>query len=141
MHLPDIDGVIAGGLEVLNPGVTPSVSVLEDTVGVRIEAREEARATRSAGGRRNKTVAKRDTLTDQPVQIRRIHVRKPDGVDGVKALLVGEDEDDIGAGLGHCGYSKLRLTARERDSKSSRRCIVASLYSCSLDLLPAVRFR
>ena len=41
-------------------------------------------------------VVEADAFADQPIEIGRVHVGKAQRVDRVVALLVGDDEDDVG---------------------------------------------
>ena len=40
-------------------------------------------------------------LTHEPVHMWRIDIWEPQRIDGVIALLVGNDENDVGAGISH----------------------------------------
>jgi len=42
VHLADADGVVPGGLKILNPGVSPTALVVIDVQAVRVERVEQA---------------------------------------------------------------------------------------------------
>ena len=58
-------------------------------------AGEQARAGRHAGCTCNMALRKVSSFFDQPVQVGRLHVRKSQASDGVIALLVSDDENDV----------------------------------------------
>ena len=49
-------------------------------------------------------VGETHTFLHQTVQMRRLHVIKTERGDRVEALLVGEDEDDVGPAVGHAAW-------------------------------------
>ena len=95
VHFADVDAVIAGLVQVLNPGATPAIGVAHDAGHMRIETGEEAGARRGAGGRCDMTVVEAHAFVDQPVDVWRVHIGKSQRIDCVVALLVSDDENDI----------------------------------------------
>jgi hypothetical protein len=95
VHLADIDATISSIGHQLHPAESPGFVIAEHTVGMRIDAGEQAGPRRRAGGRGNVGLAEIGALPDHPVEVRRLHVRKAGGRDRVEPLLVGDDEDDV----------------------------------------------
>ena len=56
---------------------------------------EQTRASRYARCPSNMALGKVSAFFDQPVQVGRLHVRKSQASDGVIALLVSDDENDV----------------------------------------------
>ena len=95
VHLAHVDAFVAGLGEVLDPAVPPRRRVVDHARGVRIVAGEQARAGRHAGSGGGEAGRQIDAFARHAVEIRRIDMGKPERIDGVVALLVGDDEDDI----------------------------------------------
>ena len=81
--------------------MVPLVGVPQDARGVRIVASEKTRSRRSTRRRADVAVCERHTFVRQTVNVRRIDVVVAMGADRVKSLLVCDDEDDVGALIGH----------------------------------------
>ena len=65
-----------------------------------------------------KQLSKELPSCNQAVQIWRIHPRKAERVDAVVALLVGDDQDDVGT-IGH-GRSRLPASAKRKHCGSGQ---------------------
>ena len=100
VHLADVDAVIAGRVQIPDPGMPPTVAIAHDAGDVRVIAGEEAGAGGGARGRGNVAVVEAQAFVYQPVEIGCVHIGEAERVDSVVALLVGDDEDDIGLGHG-----------------------------------------
>ena len=97
VHLAHIDAVISTFIEVLYPIAV--VGPVVKTVGagiVRIHAGKNRRPRCHAGRARTEGVAKRKPLSGQTIHRRRAHIIAAPSADGIKALLVSHDQDDIG---------------------------------------------
>ena len=101
VHLAHVDAVIARVVEILDPVamIGPVVEAVSAGV-VPVHARKDRRARGHTRRARTKGVAEGQPLPDQPILRRRGHIVVSPGADGVEALLVGHDQDDIGPG-GH----------------------------------------
>ena len=95
VHLADVDAVVAGGGQLLDPGPAPLAAVAEYAGGVGIEAVEEAGTGGHAGGGGDVALVEADAFADQAVEVGRVDVGVPERGDGVVALLVGDDQDDV----------------------------------------------
>ena len=96
VHLADVHRAVARLLQQPDPRIDPALVVAEDAVGVRICPREQRGSRRAARGRGHVHLLEGGALVHQPVEVGRVHPRAAQGPDGVDALLVGDDEDDIG---------------------------------------------
>ena len=67
-----------------------------DAVGVDVLARDDAVARGAANRPLGKGVRKGDAPACEPVQVGRDHVFEAQKAQGIPALLVRDDEDDIG---------------------------------------------
>ena len=99
MHLADIDGVVAAVAERFDPvglvgGQLGFVAV--DAVGVDVLARDDAIARRPADRAPGEGAAEGYAAGGEAVDMRGAHVVVAQSAEGVPALLVGDDEDDIG---------------------------------------------
>ena len=101
VHLADVDTIVAALCQLLDPGVAPLVGVLEDAGGMRVVAGKEAGPRWGAGRGGAEAVGKGHALVHQAVEVGRVHVGVTQRADRVIALLVGDDQDDVGAGWGH----------------------------------------
>lgn len=97
MHLADIDAPIAMLGQVLDPVAMfgpPMETVDAGIMGVH--AGEDGRPGGDTCCPRTICLAKGNAFTGQPVNIGGDHMVISPGRDGIKALLVGYDKDDIG---------------------------------------------
>ena len=101
VHLADVDAAVAAGRQVLDPGVFPVVRVAMDAGGVGILPGEETGPGGGARRRAHEAVGKDGPLLRHPIQMRRVHVGKAERGDGVVALLIRDDQNDVGAIGGH----------------------------------------
>lgn len=99
MHLADVDGVVAAVPKLLNPvglvGRQPRL-VAVNAVGVDVLARDDAVARRAANGSLHKGATERHAASGQTVNVRGDNVVVAQAAERVPALLVGDDQDDIG---------------------------------------------
>ena len=95
VHLAHVHGAVAGVGQLLHPGVRPALVVAEHAVGVGIQPGEQAGAGGCAGGCGHEHAAEGGAFAHEVVEVRGDHVGEAAGGDGVEALLVGDDEDDI----------------------------------------------
>ncbi len=96
VHLADVDTVVTSPGQQLHPRMAPLVGVFEDAGGVRVVTGKQAGPGGGARGGGDVTIGEGDPFVHQPVQVGGVHIRKAQSPDGVKALLVGDDEDDVG---------------------------------------------
>ena len=96
VHLADVDAMVSGGVQLFHPGVLPVIAILNDAGCVRIHTRKERRSSRNTGRSRRVTLGEGRALVGQPVQVGRGHIVKTKRPNSVVALLVRNDEDDIG---------------------------------------------
>ena len=101
VHLADVDALVSAGRKVFDPRMVPLIGVSQDTGRVRVVAREQTGPRWRTGRRRDVAVGERHTFIRQAINVRRIDIVVAMRGDGVEALLVGDDEDDVGAIVGH----------------------------------------
>ena len=97
VHLADVHAVIALIGQRTHPGGLPGLEIAEHLAAVRVLAREEAGAGAHAHGRRDEALGEGRPVAGQAIEMRRLHPRRPQRADRVGTLLVGHDENDVGA--------------------------------------------
>jgi hypothetical protein len=70
--------------------------VVDDAVGARVLARQQAGSARRAQWRRRKRVQEADAFTCKAIHVRRFDERMPTRREVVPAHVVHQDEDDVG---------------------------------------------
>ncbi len=106
VHLADVHGAVAAVLQVFDPRMSPTVGVLEDAGRVGIIPGEQAGPRRSTRGGTDMAIRERGAFVDQAVDVRRIDVVRTERTNGIKPLLVGDDEDDIRSVIRHGEVSR-----------------------------------
>ena len=101
VHLADVDRVVAGTLQVLDPTMLPAIAIAQHAVRMRVLTGEEARAARRARCRRYVAIGESHPFAHEPVQVGRVHVAIAQFANRVEALLIGDDEDDVRPGVRH----------------------------------------
>ena len=97
------DTIFCGGvIEFLDPRAGPIIGIFYDACRVGIIAGKKTGAGRCAGRTRYMAIGEAGAFRYQPVQIGCVHEGKSEPRDGVVSLLVGDDENDIGARVTHC---------------------------------------
>jgi len=105
VHLADSEGRVPGFGQPAREGrqrvvVDRRVAVAEIAVTAAGQARQQVVPRRHADRVRSDRVGTVAALGHQPVEIGREHVPVACGGDGVEALLIGEEEQDVGT-VGH----------------------------------------
>ena len=102
MHLADIDAAVAAVGQILYPIAVPGPLV--KAIGpciVGVHTGESGRPRSHASGPRTKGLAERSTRLGQTVHMRGDHMIAIPGANGIKALLVGHNKNDMGSLVGH----------------------------------------
>src|SRR6185369_6840275 len=110
MPFADHAGVITGALQF--PGDIPltAVELIEDrdAIAVGVFSGENARAAWGADGVDGKTAVEAHAVPGQSVEVRRLVDFAAVGADGVRGVVVGHDEDNVGPRrsciCGDCGW-------------------------------------
>ena len=95
VHLADVRAVVSGRSQPLDPGRLPRLEVLEHSRRVGIHAGKQARPGSDAHWGGHEAIRECRSLPDHPVEVRGMHPRRAQGIDRVRALLVGHDQDDV----------------------------------------------
>ena len=102
VHFADVDRVVAAVPELLDPvglfGRQPHL-VAVNAVGVDVLARDNAVARRTADRPLHKGATERHATGGQPVNVRGDDVVVTQAAERVPALLVGDDQDDVGRAI------------------------------------------
>ena len=109
VHFTDVDGVVAGLGQRRNPTALPGIGILEDAGGVRVVASKETGSGRGAGGGGDVALVEGDAFLHQSIEIGRVDVIVAGRADGVEALLVGDDEYDVGSFFLHYGSTTVKI--------------------------------
>ena len=102
MHFANVGAVVARIVQQFDPTATPTVRVFQNSGRVRKVTFEQTcsrRRTRRSG---DVALIERDSFADQAIQVRRVHVGIAQRRNGIKPLLVRDDENDVGAGHSLC---------------------------------------
>jgi hypothetical protein len=97
VHLADVHAVVALVGQRAHPGGLPGLEVAEHLAAMRVLAREEAGAGAHAHRRGDETLGEGRAFGGQAIEMRRVHPRRTQRADGVGALLIGHDQDDVRA--------------------------------------------
>ena len=104
VHLPDIHTSITRLSQFFDPRPPPQIRILQHTRRMWIVTGKQTRPRRRTGSSRDETVRKGRPLIDEPIQIRRFHVGKPQRIDRIKPLLISNDKNNIRL-VGHRCFS------------------------------------
>jgi hypothetical protein len=96
MHLADVCTVITGISEVVDPALSPRVRILEDTCGMGIVTGKQAGPGWRAGRCCYKAVGEVNPFVSESIQIGSLNMGKSQCPNGVIALLVRDDEYNVG---------------------------------------------
>ena len=126
MHLADVRTVVTGISEVIDPALSPRVRIFEDTCGMGIVTGKKAGPGWCAGRGGYKTVGEVNSFSRESIQIGSLNMGEPQCPNGVIALLVRNDEYNVGLThkllrngcwsimnswkLSICGYSSTQTT-------------------------------
>ena len=126
MHLADVRTVVTGISEVIDPALRPRVRIFEDTCGMGIVTGKQAGPGWRAGRSCYKAVGEVNPFLSESIQIGSLNMGEPQCPNGVIALLVRDDEYNVGLThkflrngcrsimnswkLSICGYSSTQTT-------------------------------
>ena len=113
MPLADHASVVAALLQQTRDGHARAVEPVEhrDAVEVRILASQDCGTARRADGIRGEDAGQERALARQAVEVRRRVDFRPVRADGVRRVVVGHDEDDVGT----IGAPRLRPRTRGQE--------------------------
>ena len=130
MPLADHAGVVPALLQQPRDCHPRAVEPIEHghAVQVRVLAGQNRGAARRADRVRGKHVREQRALAGQPIDVRRLVDARPVGADGVRRVVVGHDEDDVGPGRwplhrpldGHAGGTQQKSCERGGDADGDR---------------------
>ncbi len=96
VHLADVDAPVAAVGQILHP--VAMIGPVVEAVGPRVvgvHAGEDGGAAGNAGCARTIGLAERDALPGDAIHVWRDHVVVTPAGDGIEALLVGHDQDNV----------------------------------------------